>query len=294
VPDTVPSWQSTESSIQGFLAAADYDGDGWEDIAVSKWLNFESGIYKNASGTLQTTPIWTTGDTGYDKGVAWSDVDGNNWPDLALGHDPTLLYSNDAGTLTATWSSSATYFGQQDFAFYDVDSDGDDDLAEVNFSDGKVHIYLNDAGTLESVPSWTYDSPTVGTAIAFGDINGDQAPDLIVGNSGQPCVKVFYGEPPPVPGDFDFDGDVDVDDYNAFKECFTGPGGGLIDPGCIPGDFDGDEDVDCDDWEAFKDAWTGPPANPPALFRCGQPGVSPVIGGPQQGVDKPAEPLPAP
>jgi hypothetical protein len=55
-----------------------------------------------------------------------------------------------------------------------------------------VHIYLNDNGTLATTPSWTYDSPTVGTAIAFGDINGDGRPDLVVGNSGDPCVKVFY------------------------------------------------------------------------------------------------------
>ena len=31
----------------------------------------------------------------------------------------------------------------------------------------------------------------MGTAIAFGDLNGDLWPDLVVGNSGEPCVKVF-------------------------------------------------------------------------------------------------------
>ena len=30
----------------------------------------------------------------------------------------------------------------------------------------------------------------------LGDLNGDQWPDLVVGNSGEPCVKVFYAEPP--------------------------------------------------------------------------------------------------
>ncbi len=193
---TVPGWQSAESSIQGFLAFADYDGDGWEDLAVSKWANFESGIYKNITGALQTVPVWTTGDTDTDKGVAWADVDGNDWPDLALGHDPTLLYGNDNGTLSVTWSSGATFFGHSDILFYDVDRDGDQDLAEVHFSDGKVHIYLNQDGVLDTTPSWTYDSPTVGTAIAFGDINGDNWPDLIVGYSGDPSIKVFYAEPP--------------------------------------------------------------------------------------------------
>ncbi|MFH1747060.1 MAG: FG-GAP-like repeat-containing protein [Planctomycetota bacterium] len=213
---TVPGWQSAESSIQGFLAFADYDGDDWEDLAVSKWVNFQSGVYRNVGGALQTTPVWTTGDTDSDKGVAWADVDGNGWPDLALGHDPTLLYSNDGGTLTQTWSSGATYFGHSDIRFCDVDRDGDPDLAETHFSDGKVHIYLNVNGTLESAPSWTYDSPSVGTAIAFGDINGDQWPDLIVGNSGEPCVKVFYAQVPELPGDMNCDGTVNSYDIDGF------------------------------------------------------------------------------
>lgn len=190
-----PTWQSAEWSIQNFLAAADYDQDGWEDIAVSKWVNFESGIYRNAAGSIETTPVWTTGDDDSDKGVAWANVDDNGWPDLALGHDPTQLWRNDGGTLSTEWTSGATYFGHSDIRFCDVDRDGDEDLAETHFSDGKVHIYLNNGGVLDSLPSWTYDSPTVGTAIAFGDINGDEWPDLVVGNSGEPCVKVFYADP---------------------------------------------------------------------------------------------------
>jgi hypothetical protein len=191
---TVPTWQSAEASLQNFLAFADYDGDGWEDLAVSKWVNFESGIYKNLAGVMATVPVWTTGDDDSDKGIAWADVDGNDWPDLALGHDPTQLWTNDAGALSMTWTSTATYHGHSDMRFHDVDLDGDQDLAETHFSDGKVHIYLNQDGVLDSAPSWTYDSSSVGTAIAFGLINDDIWPDLVVGNSGEPCVKVFYSQ----------------------------------------------------------------------------------------------------
>lgn len=123
-------------------------------------------------------------------------MDGNDWPDLALGHDPTTLYGNDGGTMSISWTSTAGYFGHNELRSCDVDQDGDEDLAEVHFSNGQVHIYVNNDGVLDSAPSWTYDSPTVGTAIAFGDINGDEWPDLIVGNSGDPSVKVFYSQPP--------------------------------------------------------------------------------------------------
>jgi len=192
----VPTWQSAETSIQNYLAIADYDGDGWEDLAVSKWANFASAIYANRGGALQTVPVWTTGDDDTDKGVAWADVDHNDWPDLALGHDPTQVWFNDAGTLTVGWEAQAAYFGHSELRFCDVDRDGDEDLAEIHFSNGQTHIYLNRDGVLDGPPSWTYDSPTVGTAIAFGDINGDLWPDLVVGDSGEPCVKVFLATPP--------------------------------------------------------------------------------------------------
>jgi hypothetical protein len=249
---TTPSWQSAESSIQNCLAFADYDGDGWEDLAVSKWSGFQSGVYKNVGGTLQTTPIWTTGETTSDKGVAWADVDDNDWPDLALGHDPTLLYTNDEGVLTATWSSGATYFGHSELRFCDVDRDGDEDLAETHFSNGKVHIYLNQAGVLDTDPTWTYDSPTVGTAIAFGDLNGDCWMDLIVGNSGDPSVKVFYAIPLP-PGDLDGDEVVDLDDYALFSDCLTGPVAAVV-AGCERADLDCDGDADLRDFAAFQRA----------------------------------------
>jgi hypothetical protein len=192
---TTPGWQSAETSIQNFLDFADYDGNDWEDLAVAKWANFETGIYANTDGALATTPVWTTGDTDTDRGVGWADLDGNGDPDLAIGADPTRAYTNVDGTLTATWSASGTFFGHQDLRWADVDRDGDPDLAEIHFSNGVVNIYLNHrdtGGTLESVPSWSYDSGGAGTAVAFGDIDGDHWPDLVVGNSGDPSVLVFY------------------------------------------------------------------------------------------------------
>ena len=196
--ETNPSWQSAETSIQNFLAWGDLDGDGWEDLAVSKWANFESGVYRNDMGVLETTPVWTTADTDTDKGVAWADVDGDLDLDLALGHDPTQLWTNTSGSPAVSWTSAATYHGHSDLRWEDIDLDGDPDLAEVHFSDGKAHLYLNRDGALDSVPSWTFDSPHVGTAIAFGDLNGDGLPDLVVGNSGDTSIWVFYntGVPP--------------------------------------------------------------------------------------------------
>jgi hypothetical protein len=231
---TTPDWQSSESSLQNFLAFGDYDGDGWADLAVSKWVNYESGIYRNVSGSIQTTPAWTTGDDDSDKGVAWADVDDDGWLDLALGHDPTLIYGNDEGNLVVAWSANAAYFGHSEIRFADVDHDGDPDLAETHFANGHVNIYLNVSGALEPVPSWTYDSPTVGTAIAFGDINGDGLTDLVVGNSGDVSVKVFYNQLVLCPADLDDDGMVGVEDLLILLANWGGSGDGdLNDDGVI-------------------------------------------------------------
>ena len=74
----------------------------------------------------------------------------------------------------------------------DVSADG----AEVHFSNDVVNLYLNQGGVLETSPSWSFDSSAVGTALAFGDVNGDGMPDLIVGNSGDVSVMVFYNQLP--------------------------------------------------------------------------------------------------
>lgn len=63
------------------------------------------------------------------------------------------------------------------------------------------------------------------------------------------------------------DGQVDQPDFDAFAECFSGPGTpyGWC---CIFADFDDDGDVDCDDWAIFVEAWSAP-AGAPCSLTCG-------------------------
>jgi hypothetical protein len=207
-----PTWQSADLAISGFVKWGDMNNDGWEELAVSKWVAYNSCVYPNNQGTMGTTPIWTNSSSRSEKGIGWGDVDNDSFPELAIGAtEPTWLFDNVAGQIGAnpTWQSSNSYHGCQDLGWADIDHDGDPDLATVEFSNGQIRIYLNVDGTLESAPSWMYDCPEMGTALAFGDVNGDTLLDLAMGISGDTCIMVFLNtlgsvgaEEPIAPGAF--------------------------------------------------------------------------------------------
>jgi hypothetical protein len=170
------------------------DGDGWYEMATSKWSGFESGVYGNAEGEISANPIWTSYSDGSQKGIGWADMDDDTFPELAIGgSDPTVLYDNVDGELGSfpVWASFNSFHGCQDLKWIDIDSDDDPDLATVHFSNGHVRVYLNIGGTLQDEPSWVYDANGAATSLAFGDVNGDELPDLALGQSGEPAVMVF-------------------------------------------------------------------------------------------------------
>lgn len=228
LPNT-PSWESDDESIQNTVSVGDYDGDTFDDVLLTKWANFETALHRNNAGTLDTSPTWTTGSVTTDRGSAAADFDGDTKTDFVVGRsgtsNPSSKYRNTSADatpiLTEDWVSGAPFIGVQDLRAVDVDDDGDIDIGEVHFSDGRAHIYLNQNGTVPTTPSWTYDADNVGTAIAFGDLNGDDITDVAIGYSGEPCVRVFYGIAPPCVADTNGDGMLTPADFTAWIDAFN-------------------------------------------------------------------------
>jgi len=241
-------WQSMDQSIQNGIDALDITGDGFPDLGVAKWVNFESGIYYNTTGTPDVFQSLYVGNTDTDKGAAFTDLEGDGSFELGIGGDPSHVYTTVHGAFFEVFEADPPFSGPQDLRFFDVDGDGDEDLAEIHFSDGRAHIYMNNAGVLDVQPTWTFDASEVGNAMAFGDLNNDGFTDMALGYAGNTCIRVFFGIPPECFADLTGDGVLDIFDVFAFLDAFN-----AMDPSA---DLTGDGVFDIFDVFAYLDIFS--------------------------------------
>jgi hypothetical protein len=140
-----------------------------------------------------TLPDWESLNPHYSTGAALVDLDRDGWLDFVVadGNDIqvgrlNVYYNNGAGVLptAASWQSDdLAYNGHLDVA--DVNGDGWPDVAVSHLGDsGTVapiaRVYLNNGGTLSSLPDWYADVEGNAFGVAFGDVNNDGRPDLAV------------------------------------------------------------------------------------------------------------------
>jgi len=146
---------------------------------------FDSTVYS-------TTPDWISDNPHYSTGGAFADFNDDGWLDFVVadGNDIMMghvnVYYNNEGAFptTADWQSDDIgYNGHLDVA--DVNGDGWPDVAVSYLGTGSsfgpiARVYLNNEGTLSSLPDWNSDITGNAFGVDFGDMNNDGRPDLAV------------------------------------------------------------------------------------------------------------------
>lgn len=146
------------------------------------------------SSVNQNIPIVATGINSMD--VESADVDGDGDLDIAVAgeysrnlllfNDGTGIFQEDPSKLFPKKDPSNPFGGQdsEDIAFADFDLDGDIDLFFATEDTPFHELLLNDGTGKFSLVDFNF-SVSNGNAVAILDLNADDYPDIIIGNTGQ-------------------------------------------------------------------------------------------------------------
>jgi len=150
------------------VAAADFNGDGKLDLAISSNQGGVSVLLGNGDGTFEAPVEYAASSSqSLITDVIVADFNGDGKLDLAVGgSEVSVLLGNGNGTFQAAVNSPGT----SPLAAADFNGDGKLDL----FAGGKV-LLGNGNGTFTLYATY----PTA-TAAAAADLNGDGKPDLAI------------------------------------------------------------------------------------------------------------------
>ena len=199
-------WKSTATHFPALIALTDLDQDMNLDMMVSGRYNSTLSTtvwYKNdGNGVFQANEI------GYLNqfiigNMAFADFNGDGYPDmLALGDKDTngfvkVLLNDKAGSFEEIENTGFVPVHYSNIAIADVDRDGDQDILICGAKDYWTPIsklYINDGFGRFTEETSNPFAGVKGGAIAFQDIDGDNAPDVILtgeNEQGIPVVKLY-------------------------------------------------------------------------------------------------------
>jgi len=153
--EQIPSWVARDEVGWVLrLALADYDNDGFADLAAASNSQLVGDtnsikVFHNDGGTLDTLASFTMLRANqYSSCVAWADVNGDNYLDLAAGGwwEPVVVFENHAGALdtTPSWSwipSNPNYLVCEAVVWGDITNGHLSSVNESNSGDGTRKLF---------------------------------------------------------------------------------------------------------------------------------------------------------
>ena len=190
------AWSSNDTLSGGNLCAADYNNDGYIDIALSGSSNSPIRLYKNNAGTFNPVYVWNNADAITASAIDFGDYDNDGYMDIAAadatGVNGSKVYHNLGGlsfSPTAVWTNLDR---NQEAAvhWFDVDNDGDLDLVIASVQGLRIYRNDNAVGVLTTRSVWANSDPldSVGfNNCAVGDYDNDGDLDVAASGWGTKC-----------------------------------------------------------------------------------------------------------
>lgn len=200
-PNSEPGFNVTTFDVYetpSTAVTADFDGDGWADIASAPYSSGAtlSVLLNNGNGTFATHVDYATIFNGGNMRITAADFDGDTVPDIALWGDagPTnhvisVFLNNGDGTFGSEIFGVSTSLQANDFVAADLDNDGYADLVTPSSNDTVGVFWGNGDGTFAARVGYTTDLDP--TSVSAADFNDDGYLDLMTGNSSGQSVSVL-------------------------------------------------------------------------------------------------------
>ena len=199
------------------VVTADFNNDGWTDIAIANdtWPNFlflnqHDGTFKDVS-FISGVAASAEGRYEAGMGIDAADVDGDGWMDIYITHLDLelnrLYHNNHDGTFNdVTYSTgiatNTNFLSGVSMKFVDYDNDGWTDILQANGAMlDNIHLYHSEErypepklmfrnlgqGKFEPVSKYLgqdFMRPVVGRGLAAADFDNDGDIDFVMNNRG--------------------------------------------------------------------------------------------------------------
>jgi hypothetical protein len=173
------------------IVPADYDGDGFIDLAVPSRDGGQSRIYFNdgKAGFSRTAPFGPPDAT--SRVGAAADFDRNGTVDLVVTDERaasmTVFLNDGGGRLSRAFHTADKARVPYAIAAADLNKDGSADIV-LGYTAGPHSVFFNDGRARQFAAFDFGDKNGSAYGFAIGDINGDTFPDIALARSGAPNV----------------------------------------------------------------------------------------------------------